>query len=146
MALRKFQYHELNRQFLRNYFLPRLAALSTAKKSLAERCTLIDEILSSSGDRYSWVNGDLINTKANLSFAVFADICLVCCVPVAALADKATFIDVFLLKRRNDIAHGENTFIEIEDLDELTNETVALMRSFGDALENHVYLRDYKSA
>jgi hypothetical protein len=61
VALRKFQYHELNRQFLRNYFLPRLAALSTSKKSLAERCTLIDEILSSSGDRYSWVNGDLIN-------------------------------------------------------------------------------------
>jgi hypothetical protein len=34
----------------------------------------------------------------------------------------------------------------MEDLDELTNETVAIMRAFGDALENHVYMKDYKAA
>ena len=146
VALRKFKYDDLDRQFLRNYFLPRLAALSVSKTSLAERCALVDEILNSPDRRFSRVNEDLVNTKANLSFDVFADICLVCCVPIAVFADKATFVDVFLLKRRNSIAHGEDTFVEIEDLDELTNETVALMRAFGDALENHVYLQDYKSA
>jgi hypothetical protein len=92
------------------------------------------------------VNDDLVNTKANLSFEVFTDICLVCSVPTATFVDKAPFVDVFLLKRRNGIAHGEDTFIEVEDLDELTSETVEIMRTFGDALENHVYLKDYKSA
>jgi len=38
------------------------------------------------------------------------------------------------------------SFVTVEDLDELTNETVAMMRAFGDALENHVYLKDYKAA
>jgi len=146
VALRRFSYGEINRQFLRNYFLPRLAALSTAKTSIAQRCALIDEIVNSPERRFSRVNEDLVNTKANLSFEVFTDICLVCCVPTAPFADKATFIDQFLLKRRNAIAHGEDTFVGFEDIDELTTETVAMMRSFGDALENHVYLRDYRSA
>jgi hypothetical protein len=61
-------------------------------------------------------------------------------------ADRATFVDVVLLKRRNLIAHGEDTFITIDDLDELTNESITLMRTFGDALENHVYVRDYRAA
>lgn len=146
VALRKLQYGDLDRQFLRNYFLPRLAALSTSKSSITERCALVDEILSSSDRRFSRINEDLINTRANLNFDVFTDICLVCCIPIQSFAEKATFVDVVLLKRRNAIAHGEDTFVGIEDLDGLTNETVAIMRAFGDALENHVYLKDYKAA
>jgi hypothetical protein len=146
VALRKFQYRNLNRQFLRNYFLPRLAAVSTNKTSVADRCALIDEIISSSDRRFSRINQDLVSTKANLNFDVFTDICLICGVSIQSFADKARFVDVFLLKRRNEIAHGEETFIEIDDLDELTTETVAIMRAFGDALENIVYLRGYMSA
>lgn len=146
VALRKFQYGDLDRQFLRNYFLPRLAALATSKTSIAQRSALVDEILSSSNRRFSRVDEKIINTKANLNSEVLAEICLICCVPPKPFADKATFIDVILLKRRNMIAHGEETFVAIEDLDELTNETVSIMRAFGDALENHVYLKDYKLA
>ena len=91
VALRRFQYKDLDRQFFRNYFLPRLAALSTSKSSIAERCTLVDEILNSADHRFSRVNQDLINTRANLNFEVFADICLVCGVPLASFADKSTF-------------------------------------------------------
>lgn len=145
VALRKFHYKELNRQFFRNYFLPRLAALSTSKTKLKDRCDLVDEILDSSARRFSRANEDLINTRANLNFDVLMDICLVCSLPPPLFADKATFIDTFLLKRRNAIAHGEDTFIEITELDELANETIAIMRTFGDALENHVVLQKYKS-
>lgn len=146
VALRRFSYGELDRQFLRNYFLPRLAALSMSRTSIAERCALLDEIVSSSGRRFSRINEDLINTKANLNFDVFTDICLVCGVSIQSFSGKATFVDVLLLKRRNAIAHGEDTFVSIEDLDDLTNETVAMIRAFGDALENHVYLKNYKAA
>lgn len=145
VALRKFKYSELDRQFLRNYFMPRLGALSTSKKSLAQRCALVDDILNASELRFSKVNEDLVDTKANLNFEVFTDICLVCSVQPSTFTDKQDFIDVFLLKRRNQIAHGEDSFIDIEDLDELTNETIAMMRAFGDALENHVYLKGYKN-
>jgi len=146
VALRKLKYRELDRQFLRNYFMPRLAALSRSKKSIAERCELVDEILDSSERQFSRVNEDLVDTRSNLNFEVFSDICLICCVPTLDFEDKDDFVNVFLLKRRNAIAHGEDTFVEIDDLDKLTDQTIELMRRFGDALENHVVLKDYRSA
>jgi hypothetical protein len=56
VAVRKLRYDEIDRQFLRNYFLPRLAALSASKTSLKDRCALVDEILSASDRRFSRVN------------------------------------------------------------------------------------------
>lgn len=145
IALRRFTYQALNRQFFRNYFLPRLAALSTSKTSVMERCALVDEILNASERRFSQVNEDLINTKANLNSDVFNDICLVCGLSAEPFNDKSTFIDVMLLKRRNAIAHGEDTMVAIDDLDLITQNTIGLMRAFGDALENHVVLQSYKA-
>lgn len=144
VALRRFQYGELNPQFFRNYFLPRLAALSTSRASIADRCALVDEILKSATTRFSRVNEDLVNTKANLNFDVFTDICLVCGVALDVFADKAAFIDIVLLKRRNAIAHGEDTFVALGDLDQISDDTIAMMRAFGDALENQVVLQTYK--
>jgi hypothetical protein len=145
VALRRFQYRELDKQFLRNYFLPRLAALSSSKAGITDRCALVDEILGASNRRFSQVNYDLINTRANLNSEVFTDICLVCGVAASHFADKSAFIDVFLLKRRNAIAHGEETMVAIEDLDVISEDTVGLMRAFGDALENRVVLQTYKA-
>lgn len=145
VALRRHQYTTLNRQFLRNHFLPRLAALSTSKTSIAERCSLIDEILNAGSNRFSRVNDDLVNTKSNLSSDVFADICIVCDIDVELFADKSDFIDIFLLRRRNAIAHGDDTFVTVGDLDEIANKTLDLMVSFGLELENHVALQAYKS-
>lgn len=144
IALRGIEYNDLDRQFLRNYFLPRLTALSHAKTSLSSRCALIDDILDASDRPFTRLNEDLVNTKSNLSFDVFSDICQVCSVPISVFADKANFIDLFLLKRRNAIAHGEETFVSIEDLDDLTTNTVEIMRTFGDVLENHIVLKDYR--
>ena len=146
VALRKYQYAELDAQFFRNYFLPRLAALSSSRSSISERCALVDEILNSSDRRFSRVNEDLVNTRANLNSEVLADICLVCGLPGDAFSDRSTFVDVILLKRRNSIAHGEETLIGMDELEGITRETIALMRGFGDALENHVVLKSYKAA
>lgn len=146
ISLRKFQYIELDRQFYRNYFLPRLAALSVTKSSITDRCHLIDEILGASENRYSRVNDDLINTKSNLNSDVLRDICLICGVPPLSFDDKETFIDVVLLKRRNAIAHGEETLIDFKELEFVTSETIGLIRSFGDSLENYVVLKTYKAA
>ena len=145
VALRRFQFVDLDRQFLRNLFLPRLGALSNSKTSIAERCALVDEILSSSDQQFKKVNDDLINTKANLNFEVFADICTVCGLPPSEFEDRTTFINVVLLKRRNSIAHGEDTLVAIAELDEISGVTIELMRTFGNSLENHVYLQTYKA-
>lgn len=146
VALRKFQYSQLGPQFFKNYFLPRLAANSGGKLSIAERCALVEEILTSSDRRFSRVNDDLVNTRANLNFDTLSDICVVCGVDADLFSQKSTFIDVMLLKRRNSIAHGEETLVALGDLDEVANGTISLMRAFGDALENHVVLQTYRVA
>jgi hypothetical protein len=92
VALRRFRYSEIDRQFLRNYFLPWLAAISISQTGIEERCALVDEILDSSEQRFSRVDDDLVNARANLNFDVFSDICLVCGVPKAWFVDKAQFV------------------------------------------------------
>lgn len=144
VALRKSPYSDLTRQFTRNYFLPRLAALSASRVGVADRCELIDEILDSADRKFTRANDDLVNTQSNLNFTVFCDICLICGVPPEHYSGKQTFIDVLLLKRRNAIAHGEETFVEIGDLESLTDTTIELIRTFGDALENQAVLRTYR--
>lgn len=146
IALRKFQFAQLDRQFFKNYFLPRLGGLLTSKASISERCKLVDEILDSSSSKFSKVNDDLINTKANLNFEVFCDICTICGVHVKKFEGGKSFIDVIILKRRNEIAHGENTFVSINDLDEVADRIISMMRMFGDELENQISLQSYRAA
>ncbi len=146
VALRRHKYSELDQQFFRNYFLPRLGALKSSNTSVADRCALVSDILNSSELRFSRVNDDLVKTRSNLSYSVFSDICLVCGISGGDFSRWSTFIDVFLLKRRNSIAHGEETLIGLDELEDLTSNTISLIRTFGTALENHVVLKSYKVA
>lgn len=146
IALRKFPFEKLEKQFLTNYFLPRLSALANSKTSISERCQLIEDILEGGKSHFRRVNEELINTKSNLNFEVFSDVCLVCGLSTDLLRDKDTFIDIVLLKRRNAIAHGEETLVGLEELDDISSETIGIMRAFGDALENKVIEKSYKSA
>lgn len=144
VALKRLSLSSLSLQFTRNYFLPRLSSLSSGKGSLSGKCQLIDEILNSSGNRFSRIHPDLVNTRSNLSFAVFADICLICDLPIKDFRDRETFIDIVLLRRRNAIAHGEEAFIDVSDRDDISNGTIEIMRRFGDAIENHVYCNSFR--
>lgn len=65
--------------------------------------------------------------------------------PILSFVDKATFIDVLPLKRRNAIAHGKDTFVAVENFEEITTETTAIMRAFGDSLDYHIREKKYKS-
>lgn len=146
IALRKFQYVDLSPQFLKNYFLPRLSALSTSKAGMAAKCALLDDVLSASNKQFSRVNDDLVNTRSNLNSEVLREICLICGIPSEYFEPHESFIDAILLKRRNAIAHGEDTFIAKSDLDELADKTVGLMRMFGDTLDNNIQLKTYLAA
>lgn len=146
VSLRKFRYDQLTQQFLTNHFLPRLAAFATSKGSIADRCRLVEDIISAERFHFRKFNDDLINTKANLNSEVLADICRICGLAPDAFEEYATHIDVVLLKRRNSIAHGENAFVDVGDLDDIAETTIELMRSFGDALDNLATMQGYRAA
>lgn len=142
ISLRKHRYEALDRQFLRNHFLPRLDALSYSKVGFEEKCQLIDKILDGFGDEFRRVNDDLIYTE-NLKSNVVLEICKICGLDSSYFSEQAEFIDIFLLKRRNSIAHGEDTLVGIEDMPRLIDDTMTLMRVFGDSVENAAVLKTY---
>lgn len=144
IALRRIAYSSLTRQFLKNDFLPKIASIG--HKSIEERGCLIDEILDSGGRRFVRVNDNLINTRSNLNFEVLSDICRVCGIDLGIFLEHENFIDVILLKRRNSIAHGEDTFVNIEDLGPLTEKTIGLMRMFSNDLQAKAHLGHYRAA
>ena len=143
VALRKLPLSALTRQFTRNAFLPQIKA--AASHGFDERGELVDRILGAGELRFARVNADLISTRSNLNFSVFADICLICGIQPELFREEETFIDTILLKRRNSIAHGEETFVGIEELDSLSDRIVALMRRFGDELANLAALGRYRA-
>jgi len=143
IAMRRHHYNQLDRQFYINSFISRLEALYRSKVNVIDACRLIANIMHSAGDRFSYINPSLVDTKSNLNSDVIKDLCTICSVDAAYFDGKKVFIDKFLLGRRNLIAHGSDVFISIEDMDELVNEGVALMRSFKDLLQNKVFTRAY---
>jgi MAE_28990/MAE_18760-like HEPN len=143
VAMRKISYDSLVRQFLKNDFVPKLAIIG--QKSLKERGELIDDVLDAGSRRFAYVNDNLINTRSNLNFEVLCDICRVCSVDSEMFIDYANFIDVILLKRRNSIAHGEETFVDVADMDQLTEQTIGLMRMFSNDLQAKAHLRLYRA-
>jgi hypothetical protein len=146
VALRRFTLAQLERQFTRNHFFRRLSVLASARGSFADRSSIVDEILDAGTKRFARFDDELVSTRSNLNFEVFSEICTVCGLAVSSFQEFEPFMDVILLKRRNAIAHGEDTFVSISDLDLVSGRTIEMMRQFGDALENHSYLKRYRAS
>jgi hypothetical protein len=144
--LRKKPFQELERQIYVNSFLGRLEALSNGRMGLGERCKLVNDILDNLSGRFSYLNPGLIDTQSNLNTDVMKDICLICGVDAAHFEAHRTFLDVLLLKRRNAIAHGQQEFIQEDEIDDLVASVLGLMESFRDLLENKVYTKTHAAA
>ena len=143
VTIRKHLYNQLERQLYINAFLSRIDALYLSRASIVEGCRLVSQILDSSGDRFSYINPSLVDTRSNLSFAVVNDMCMICAIDSSYFEERQTFIDKILLKRRNAIAHGEELVVNSDDMDELIENGIGLMRAFKDLIQNKVYTKSY---
>ena len=143
LTLRKKPFVELERQIYVNSFLGRLDALHRGRVSLKERCKLINDILDSESGRFSFLNPALVDTRSNLNTDVINDICIICGVDSDHFEQNRTFLDVLLLKRRNAIAHGQQEYIQTDEIDNFVARTLSLMAFFRNLLENKVYMKEY---
>jgi hypothetical protein len=93
--------------------------------------------------RFSW--SDVINTKANLSSKVFANIAEAIGLDKTKYELRYTFIDIELLKRRNQIAHGERAGTELEpdQFCALADEVIQLLRLVKADVQNIATLGSY---
>lgn len=143
ITLKKRFFRELDQQFYMNSFLARLDAFFQSKRSTQKSCEFITSVLASEDSRFSFINKDIIDTKSNLNADVIKDLCFVCGFNGDFFEEKRIFIDVTLLKRRNAIAHGQDEGIDISAVDEVINETLALMSQFRTLIENKIYTKAY---
>jgi hypothetical protein len=88
----------------------------------------------------------VINTQSNLSSLVFEEIACSIGIDHKPYKLKYKLIDESLLKRRNQIAHGEYLDIDTQGYRNLSDEVVALLRAYKTDIENSIALKSYKSS
>lgn len=143
LTIRRKKYSDLERQIYVNTFLVRLDALHQGRVGLETRCKLVNDILDGTTGTFNFVHPSLIDTKSNLNTDAIKEICQICSVDTALFESKRIFIDQFMLKRRNAIAHGQQEFIVENEIDQFVADILALMQHFRTLLENKVYLKKY---
>lgn len=143
LTLRKKPFTDFERQIYVNSHLVRLDALHQSRASLEARCKLINDILDGITARFAFINPELIDTKSNLNTDVIKEICIICNIDSSHFESNRTFLDILILKRRNAIAHGQQEFIQVDEVDGLISSVLSLMEHFRGLLENKVYLKTY---
>jgi hypothetical protein len=143
LTIRRRPYSDLERQIYVNTFLVRIDALHQGRASLEMRCQLINDVLDGTTGTFNYVHPSLIDTKSNLNTDVIKEICIICSVESSHFETKRVFLDQFLLKRRNAIAHGQQEFIQESGMNDLVADILALMQHFRTLLENKVYQKQY---
>lgn len=143
LTLRKKPFVEFERQIYVNSMLGRLDALYRGRASLEERCKLINDILDGEDRRFSYVNPELVDTRSNLNTDMIKNICIICGVDHSHFEQNRAFLDFLLLKRRNAIAHGQQEYIQADEIDDLVATILGLMSYFRNLVENKVYTKAY---
>lgn len=143
LTLRRKRFADFERQIYVNSFLGRLDVLHQSRLSLKDRCKIVNDILDGGNGKFSYVNPDLVDTRSNLNAAVVSDICMICGVDPEHFMQNRTFLDILLLKRRNAIAHGQQEYINVDEIDDFVANVLTLMGFFRTLLENKVYTKTY---
>ncbi|GDX05074.1 MAE_28990/MAE_18760 family HEPN-like nuclease [Buttiauxella sp. A111] len=100
-------------------------------------------ILSGQSERATLNFDSAIQTESNLKSHVFDNIAKSIGIPVESFTTKYNFIDESLLKRRNCIAHGEYLDVNAQEWENISKETLTLMRNFKNELLNNASTKRY---
>ncbi|HDX8597014.1 MAE_28990/MAE_18760 family HEPN-like nuclease [Aeromonas dhakensis] len=100
-------------------------------------------ILSGQNEKATLKFDSAIQTESNLKSHVFDNIAKSIGVSIEHFNTKYNFIDESLLKRRNSIAHGEFLDVNASQWRDLSQETLALMRTFKNEVLNNASTKKY---
>jgi MAE_28990/MAE_18760-like HEPN len=86
----------------------------------------------------------IIQTKSNLSFFVFRDICTVIGIDYKKYQLKETLIDQELLQFRNSIAHGKYLSMNFNEYQDIYHKVIEMMRDIKDDIMNAAATEKFK--
>jgi hypothetical protein len=123
----------------------RLASLSDSRKAKPNIEAL--EFVLTEIDKPAKMNmSSAIDTEANLTSTVFANIAASLDISISRYETKFNLIDESLVKRRNKVAHGEYLDLAPADFVLLADEILQMMRGYKTDIENAASLQSYKRA
>jgi hypothetical protein len=107
---------------------------------------LVEFIRNGMADEASVPRKNPIRTEANLTSSVLARICSALGLDPARYELKNNLIDEELLRRRNEIAHGQFELVELDDFEQLYTAVTELIEDIRTEITNHAVLGRYRVA
>lgn len=137
------KYSELKTCFVVLGLKSKLSLLNESKKSAINIASI--EFIRNELDSTAVLKLDnAINTKSNLNSEVFENIAETVGVDFSKYTTKYNLIDIQLLKRRNEIAHGEYLDVKQSEFYDLADEVITLIENYKTDIENSIALQTYK--
>jgi hypothetical protein len=143
---RRLNIGSLSTHFGNFVFSRRLGALIAQGSSMDEKLSFLSHLRTESSLRFSKTPADLIDSGSNLNISRMRVLCRVCDVDSVFLDGFEDLIDVELLKRRNEIAHGEWVSVVEDDVPRLSDAVFSLLSTFRNLLENSIVEEKFKKS
>jgi MAE_28990/MAE_18760-like HEPN len=142
VSLRRLKHSELQSCFVAICLKKKISELETNKFELQQVAVnfLLDELENRAAVPYEGV----IQTKSNLRFHVFRDICILIGIAHDKYQLKQKAIDSLLCDRRNTIAHGKYLIVDYDGYLEIYNIITEIMREIKDDIVDAATHQKYK--
>jgi hypothetical protein len=105
---------------------------------------IVEFVMNEMDNRASIPYKGVIDASSNLSSAVFGNIASSIGISTNPYETKYHFIDESVLRRRNQIAHGEFLDVQPTDYNQISDEVVNLLRSYKTDIENALTLDSHR--
>ena len=143
LAIRRPAYSTIKPSFRLNEFFSDLKNLTQSQLNYRQRIDLIIRIAESGTTQFRRVNQEVVSSLSNLNSDVLKDLCEYLSIDSQQFDDDFDFIDRILIRRRNNIAHGQYVVIDEATLLEMSDRVIKIMRTFNNLVENDVILSEY---
>lgn len=140
---RRHKYNELKSCFIVWGLKGRLNELSQSGNA-HRNSEIIEFILNEMDSRANIPHKGVIDAASNLSSSVFANIAFSIGISTDSYETKYHFIDESVLRRRNQIAHGDYLDVGAADYQDISDEVLGLLRTYKTDIENALNLDLYK--
>lgn len=104
---------------------------------------VLDRILNCNTQKASFSENNVIKTNSNLTSSVLESILTIVGIETDLFELRHNLIDEILVKKRNEIVHGENIDYDLDTLFELKENVVEMLNGFKDRFENAASLKEY---
>lgn len=139
----KFIYSQLKDNFLAIKFYSLLKNCEESNR-ITFHHEAINMIRNECKERMNFDPNNVIKTDSNLSSTILKEILLTLGFEKNYYELKNHLIDTKLLKIRNEVAHGEETYIELKDYEFLYAEVFDILIDFKNRLENMVITKSFQ--